>query len=110
MKSMFLFFYFFSRFYSVDAWVNSYAKTISPVGNEDDWVVLNDIKQIKILKPAYCLKAGRPKANCRPSHREKKGEMVAEEKVKAQKRELELQIELLKARHKLELQEKRSNG
>ena len=37
-------------------------------------------------------------------------ETVAKEKDEAEKIELELQIELLKARHKLELQEKRSNG
>ena len=37
-------------------------------------------------------------------------EMVAKGKVEVEKRELELHIELLKARHKLELQEKRSNG
>ena len=39
--------------------------------NKDDWVVPDDIKQIKVLKPAYRPKASRPKANCRPSQGEK---------------------------------------
>ena len=72
MKSMYLFFIFFARFYFVDVWVNSYAKTIYPVGNKDDWVVSDDIKQTKILKPTYRPKVGLPKANRRPSQGEKK--------------------------------------
>ena len=42
------------------------------MGNEDDWIVLDDIKQIKALKPAYHPKVGHPKANRRPSLREKR--------------------------------------
>ena len=67
-----MFFVFLARFYSIDAWINSYAEIIYPVENEDDSVVLNDIKQIKVLKPTYHPKAGRPKANRRPSQGEKK--------------------------------------
>ena len=40
--------------------MNSYAEIIYPVRNEDDWVVPNDIKQMKVLKPAYHPKVGRP--------------------------------------------------
>ena len=64
--------YFFTRFYSVDGWLNSNAETIYSVGNKDDWVVPNNTKQMKVLKPPYHLKVGRPKANWRPSQGEKK--------------------------------------
>ena len=40
--------------------------------NKGNWVVPDDIKQTKVLKPAYRLKAGRPKANRGPSQGEKK--------------------------------------
>ena len=40
--------------------------------NEDDWVVLEDIKQTKVLKLAYRSKAGHLKTNLRPSQEEKK--------------------------------------
>ena len=71
MKSMYLFFVFFVRFYYVDAWINSYAVIIYPVKNEDDWVVADDTKLIKVLKPAYLPKVSCPKANYRPSPGEK---------------------------------------
>ena len=61
-----------TRFYSVDAWVNSYTETIYLVRNEDDWVVPNKIKQIKILKPPFCTKVDQPKTNRMPSKGEKK--------------------------------------
>ena len=47
-----------ARFYSVEEWVKSYAKTIYLVENEDDWVVLDEIKKIKVLKPPYRTKVG----------------------------------------------------
>ena len=37
----------------------------------DDWVVLDEIKQIKVLKSPFCTKVGRPKTNHRPSQGEK---------------------------------------
>ena len=55
--------YTFFRFYLVDAWLNSYAEIIYLVGNKDDWIVSDDIKQIKVLKPPYHSKVGCPKAN-----------------------------------------------
>ena len=42
------------------------------MGNQDDWVVSDDIKQIKVLKPPYRSKAGQLKANRRLSQGEKK--------------------------------------
>ena len=63
---------FFARFYSVDAWVNLYVETIYPVGNEDDWVVLDDVKQINVLKLVYRPNDGRLNANRRLSQGEKK--------------------------------------
>ena len=42
------------------------------MGNEDSWVVPDDIKQIKVLKPAYRPKANPLKVNCRSSQEEKK--------------------------------------
>ena len=51
------------RFYTVKAWLNSYAETIYLVGNEDDWVVVNEIKQRKVGKPPHQLKVGRLKTN-----------------------------------------------
>ena len=62
----------FAIFHYVEAWVNSYVETIYPVGNEDDWVVPDEIKQIKVLKPLYRTKDGRSKTNRRPSQGEKK--------------------------------------
>ena len=47
-----------TRFYYVEAWVNSYAKTIYPIGNEDDWVVPDKIKQINVLKPPFRTNVG----------------------------------------------------
>ena len=47
-------------------------ETIYLVENEDDWVILNDAKQMKILKPPYHPKAGHPKANWKSSQGEKK--------------------------------------
>ena len=41
------------------------------MGNEDDRVVSDNIKQIKVLKPNHP-KVGRPKANQKPSQGEKK--------------------------------------
>ena len=37
----------------VDAWVNSYTEIIYEEENKDDWVVSDDITQIKLLKLAY---------------------------------------------------------
>ena len=74
MKCIFnLFFFCFStRFYTVDAWVNSYVETIYLVGNEDDWEVPDKIKQRKVLKLPFQMKSGRPKTHRRPPQGEKK--------------------------------------
>ena len=43
-KFLIYFIIIFSRFYTVDSWLNSYAEIIYPMRNKDDWVVSNDIK------------------------------------------------------------------
>ena len=42
------------------------------MGNKDDWVVPDEIKQIKVLKQPLRTKASRPETNRRPSQGEKK--------------------------------------
>ena len=69
---MYFFLCFSTRFYYVNAWVNSYAETIYPVGNEDDWEIPDEIKQRKVLKLPFRMKSGRLKTNHRPSQGEKK--------------------------------------
>ena len=60
------------RFYIVEAWLNSYAETVYHVGNENERVVLDEIKQRKYTKPLYQPKARRPKTSRRSSQGEKK--------------------------------------
>ena len=47
-------------------------ETIYHVGNEDDWLVPDDIIKIKVLKPTYHPKVSPPKANRKSSQEEKK--------------------------------------
>ena len=60
-----------SRYYTVDAWLHSYAETIYPVGNEEEWDVPDDISRRIVESPPYKPKAGRPKMKRRKSKGEK---------------------------------------
>lgn len=50
--------------------MNAYAETIYPVGNEDDWIIPEDIKQRVCLKPPVKVKKGRPTTKRMPSQGE----------------------------------------
>ncbi|XP_062109392.1 uncharacterized protein LOC133820010 [Humulus lupulus] len=40
-----------SPFYTIKSWMNSYKETIYPTGNEDDWILPNDIKNMLVGVP-----------------------------------------------------------
>ena len=67
MKSMYLFYVFLLDFILLRHGLTHTSETIYPVENKDDWVVPDDIKQIKMLKQPYHPKARRLKANRRLS-------------------------------------------
>ena len=50
-----------SPFYSKEIWIEMYKESIYPVGNEDQWNVPDDIKNMKVLAPVEKKQAGRPK-------------------------------------------------
>ncbi|XP_062085893.1 uncharacterized protein LOC133792001 [Humulus lupulus] len=68
-----------SSFYTIKSWRNSYKETIYPTGNEDDWILLDDIKNMVVGVPIGKQQVGRPKkpklgrprTNCWPSSGEK---------------------------------------
>ncbi|XP_062099995.1 uncharacterized protein LOC133805862 [Humulus lupulus] len=50
-----------SRFYTVEAWLSSYGGSVYTLGNEESWVIPNDIGSMMIAPPLVKQKAGRPK-------------------------------------------------
>ncbi|PON36560.1 Zinc finger, PMZ-type [Parasponia andersonii] len=60
-----------SWYYTVDAWLCSYAETIYPVENEEEWDVPDDISRRMVEPPPYKPKAGRPKTKRTKSKGEK---------------------------------------
>ncbi|PON34852.1 Zinc finger, PMZ-type [Parasponia andersonii] len=60
-----------SWYYTVDAWLCSYAETIYPVGNEEEWDIPDDISRRMVKPPPYKPKAGRPKTKRTKSKGEK---------------------------------------
>ncbi|XP_062100085.1 uncharacterized protein LOC133805956 [Humulus lupulus] len=60
-----------SRFYTVEAWLSSYGGSVYTLGNEESWVVPNDIGSMMIAPPLVKQKAGRPKKKRRLSKGEK---------------------------------------
>ncbi|XP_062103123.1 uncharacterized protein LOC133814142 [Humulus lupulus] len=51
----------FSRFYTVEAWLSSYGGSVYTLGNEESWVIPNDIGSMMVAPPLVKQKAGRPK-------------------------------------------------
>ncbi|XP_062089320.1 uncharacterized protein LOC133795876 [Humulus lupulus] len=60
-----------SRFYTVEAWLSSYGGSVYTLGNEESWVIPNDIRSMMIAPPLVKQKAGRPKKKRRLSKGEK---------------------------------------
>ena len=60
-----------SRFYTVEAWLSSYGGSVYTLGNEESWVIPNDIGSMMIAPPLVKQKAGRPKKKRRLSKGEK---------------------------------------
>ncbi|XP_062116400.1 uncharacterized protein LOC133830437 [Humulus lupulus] len=67
-----------SLFYIIDSWRNSYKETIYLIGNKDDWIIPDDIKNMVVGVPidkqvGHPKKPmiGRPRTNCWLSSREK---------------------------------------
>ena len=50
-----------SPFYLKEIWIEMYKESIYPVGNEEQWNVPDDIKNMKVLAPVEKKQAGRPK-------------------------------------------------
>ncbi|XP_047331728.1 uncharacterized protein LOC124935329 [Impatiens glandulifera] len=61
---------FCSRYYSTEMWLNAYAETCYPVGDEEEWNISEIIKQRVYLKPPVKVKKGRSKTNRRSSQGE----------------------------------------
>ncbi|XP_062103698.1 uncharacterized protein LOC133814801 [Humulus lupulus] len=60
-----------SRFFIVEAWLSSYGGYVYTLGNEESWVIPNDIGSMMIAPPLVKQKAGRPKKKRRLSKGEK---------------------------------------
>ncbi|XP_062105306.1 uncharacterized protein LOC133816962 [Humulus lupulus] len=60
-----------SIFYTVEAWLSSYGGSVYTLGNEESWVIPNDIGSMMIAPPLVKQKAGRPKKKRRLSKGEK---------------------------------------
>ncbi|PON62409.1 Zinc finger, PMZ-type [Parasponia andersonii] len=60
-----------SWYYTVDAWLCSYAETIYPVGNEEEWDVPDNISRYMVEPPPYKPKAGQLKTKRTKSKGEK---------------------------------------
>ncbi|XP_062119054.1 uncharacterized protein LOC133832768 [Humulus lupulus] len=60
-----------SRFYTIEAWLSSYGGFVYTLGNEESWVILNDIGSMMIAPPLVKQKACRPKKKRRLSKGEK---------------------------------------
>ncbi|XP_062113180.1 uncharacterized protein LOC133824319 [Humulus lupulus] len=60
-----------SRFYTVEVWLSSYGGSVYTLGNEESWVIPNDIGSMMIAPPLVKQKAGRPKKKRRLSKGEK---------------------------------------
>ncbi|XP_062094232.1 uncharacterized protein LOC133800292 [Humulus lupulus] len=68
-----------SPFYTIKSWGNSYKETIYPTGNEDDWILPDDIENMVVGVPVEKQQVdrpkkprlGRPRANYWPSGGEK---------------------------------------
>lgn len=60
------------KYYSNEAWLNCYAETIYPVGNEEDWEIPDAIKTIVVTPPSEKKMPGRPTTERRLSQGEKK--------------------------------------
>ncbi|XP_062114607.1 uncharacterized protein LOC133825714 [Humulus lupulus] len=50
-----------SPFYTTEMWGESYKETIYLTGNEDEWIVPKDIKNIEVVVPVAKQPASRPK-------------------------------------------------
>lgn len=50
-----------SDFYLKETWIEMYKEAIYPVGNEDQWDVPDEIKNMKVSEPVEKKQAGRPK-------------------------------------------------
>ncbi|XP_062118315.1 uncharacterized protein LOC133831929 [Humulus lupulus] len=67
-----------SDYYKIETWRSSYTESIYPTGNEEEWIVPNDIMTIKVRTPAQKnpvdhpkKKQGRPKTKRLPSNGDK---------------------------------------
>ncbi|XP_047331477.1 uncharacterized protein LOC124935054 [Impatiens glandulifera] len=61
---------FYSMYYSTQMWLNAYAETCYPVGDEEEWDIPDIIKQYVCLKPHVKVKKGWPTTNRRSSQGE----------------------------------------